>query len=348
MKSFAFKSTGAVCALALAIGTASAQEVTLKSPNGTVDLQGQLVGFNDQFYIIKTNLGELRVSTDRVECTGAACPRQTEEPAPVVLASVEQTEDAIAEIAIAGSETIGVGLMRLLLEGYAATTDAEALPSEQTGPRTTTTMLVSDGGFGDPFEQYVVTSRGSQNAFNALQDGSAQIGMASRRILPTEARALRADGAGNMVSIDQEHIIGVDSLVVVAHPDNPVDSLTLDQLGKIYSGVIKNWSEVGGPDADILVIDRPEKSGTRDVLAKVFEAAVISNVSPLEVRIANDSNKAAELVRENEHAIGFLGYAFQRGTKALALVNECNAPMVADTFSARTEEYPLRNTPTDG
>ncbi len=340
--------TGAISALALAATTAlphlaSAQEVTLRSPDGTVNLSGDLVRFNDESYVIMTQMGELRVSASRVDCIGDSCPASAA-PAPAPAPVVAPAEPIVPadRIRVTGSETIGNGLMPLLLEGFAAYIEGEALPQETDEPRTSVTSLVSDGGFGDEIGTYIVSSTGSNAAFEALQTGTADIGMSARRIVPNEARALRDTGAGSMVSPEQEHIIGVDSLVVVTHPDNPVEQLTLEQLGQIYSGVIKNWSEVGGEEADILVIDRPERSGTRDVLAEVFEAQIVATLSPLEVRIANDSNKAAQLVRENENAIGFLGYAFQRGTKAINLVNECRVPMVPSTFAARTEEYPLQ------
>lgn len=333
----------AICALSMIGGAAVAQDVTLRSTDGNVSLTGELVGLEGDSYIIRTARGELRVAAGRVECIGLACPStQIETVSETTAVAAAPAPVASETIAIAGSETIGLGLMPLLLEGYAASIEGEALASELSDSRLSVTSLVSDGGFGDEIGRYVVDISDSNGAFDALINKSAQIGMSARRIVPDEARALRADGAGNMVSPSQEHIVGVDSLIVVTHPDNPVEALSLEQLGQIYSGVIKNWSEVGGKDQDILVIDRPERSGTRDVLAEVFQAEVVATISPLEVRIANNSNKAAELVRENENAIGFLGYAFQRGTKAVTLVNECGLPMVPDSFSARTEEYPLQ------
>lgn len=323
---------GAICALTLTMGATlpsivQADDVTLRSPDGSISLTGELVSLQDGTYTIRTELADLRIAASRVTCIGDACPAD---------------KPATEQVAVVGSETIGLGLMPLLLEGYAAHIDAEVQPGDNINKTTSQTSLIADGGFGDELAHYSVNWIRSSSAFDALMEETAQIGMSSRRIQPVEARALRDTGAGNMISPDQEHIVAVDSLVVVTHPDNPVQTITMDQLANIYSGVIKNWSEVGGEDADILVIDRPERSGTRSVLAEVFKAALVATIAPLEVRIANDSVRAAQLVRENENAIGFLGYAFQRGTKALTLVDACDLPMVPDAFSARTEEYPLQ------
>ena len=323
---------GALCLLSIAGAAALptnvlAENITLRSSDGTVNLTGEFLEFKDNAYVVRTPLGDLRIASSRVSCDGAACP---------------VFEVAEADVEIAGSETIGLGLMPLLVEGYAGYLDAAATMNNTDKEAQVLAELVGDGGFGDDLGSYLVSSSSSTDAFSMLLAGDTDIGMSSRRIRPNEARALRDSGAGNMVSPDQEHIIGVDSLVVVTHPDNPVDAISLDQLGKIYAGAITNWSEVGGPDADILVVDRPEGSGTREVLADVFQASSDSTLEPLEVQIADDNSIAATIVRENENAIGFVGYAFQRGTKALPLIDECGQSMTPDAFSARTEEYGLQ------
>lgn len=324
--------TGALCVLSI-LGASvlptnvMADTVTLKSADGTVNLTGEFIAFEDNSYMVRTPLGDLRIAASRVTCFGDACP------------VFEVEGDGVQ---IAGSDTVGQGLMPLLLEGYAGNIDAAATISNPSRENLVA-ELIGDDGFGDTIGSYLVESSGSNEAFTALLDKNAQIGMSSRRIRPVEARALRDAGAGNMVSPSQEHIVAVDSLVVITHPSNPVSELTMEELGKIYAGQIKNWSEVGGPDQDILVVDRREDSGTRAVIAEaVFNEQRLSNISPLVVRIANDNAQVSELVNSNENAIGFVGFAFQRGAKPLTLINECGMTVRPDAFSARTEEYALQ------
>ena len=324
--------TGALCMLSI-IGASMlptnvlADTVTLKSADGTVNLTGEFIEFADNSYMVRTPLGDLRIAASRVTCEGEACP----------VFEVEGTD-----VQIAGSDTVGLGLMPLLLEGYAGNIEAAATISTSNG-NNMVAELIGDDGFGDEIGSYLVQSSGSSKAFSALLENNAQIGMSSRRIRPAEARALRDAGAGNMVSPSQEHIVAVDSLVVITHPSNPVEQLSIEQLGKIYSGEIKNWNQVGGPDSDILVIDRSEGSGTRAVFADaVFGAEQQADIAPLEVRIAKDNSEVSELVNSFENAIGFVGYAFQRGAKPMTLVNECGLTVRPDAFSARTEEYALQ------
>ncbi len=149
------------------------------------------------------------------------------------------------------------------MNGFAATFDAEA---EITNPSAGETLatLIGDEGFGDQIASYRVSATDDDSAFEALLSGDANVGMSSRRITQDEARALRAEGAGSMVSPSQEHIVAVDSMVVVTHSSNPVTQLTETQLAGIFAGEITNWSEVGGPDRVINVISHTQNSASYD------------------------------------------------------------------------------------
>ncbi|KIT16363.1 phosphate ABC transporter substrate-binding/OmpA family protein [Jannaschia aquimarina] len=322
------KAGTAFAALALAT-PALADTVTLKSSDGTVDLTGEFVAFEENAYVIRTALGELRLSAERVSCIGDACP------------SFESAA-AEANLLIKGSDTVGLGIMPLLLEGYAGYQDAEATIISTGNKNELLANLVSDGGFGDDMGSLLVTSTTSGDAFTNLLDETAQIGMASRRIKPEEARALRDAGAGNMISPDQEHIVAVDSIVVITNPGNPVQRLTMTQLAAIYTGQVTNWSQVGGPDLPIQVVGRQEDSGTSAIFYRTIMGEANQWRFAEDMIVAEDNNTAAALVNNNEGAIGFVGYAFQRGAKPLSLVNSCGLTMTPDAFSARTEEYELQ------
>lgn len=315
----------AIAAATLAPVAVSAENVTLLSQDGTIDISGEFLGFDENIFLIRTALGELRLSAERVRCEGAACP---------VLETVE------ADVVFAGSDTVGIGVMPLMLEGYAGFLDAEATIATTDQQSEIVASFVGDGGFGDDLGSYKVRSTSSSNAFANLLEGGAEIGMSSRRIRPAEARALRDLGAGDMVSPDQEHIVAIDSIVVITHPENPVKQISMDDLADIYTGKITNWSEVGGPDLAITVVDREDGAGTKSAFQErvLGENAVVTASAV----IAADNNSVARFVNAEEGAISYTGYAFQRGAKALTLINECGIAMEPDAFSARTEEYALQ------
>ncbi len=130
------KSSAAGFAIAtgmLAATAAFADEVTLKSTDGTINVVGEFIDFADDSYIVRTALGDLRINASRAVCEGAACPT---------------FGNASADVTIVGSDAIGLGMMPLLMTGYAASIDADA---ELTNPATGQALatIIDDGGFGD-------------------------------------------------------------------------------------------------------------------------------------------------------------------------------------------------------
>ncbi|MEM9585213.1 MAG: phosphate ABC transporter substrate-binding/OmpA family protein [Pseudomonadota bacterium] len=303
--------------------TASAEDVTLKSADGTVDLVGEFVALEDGVYILRTVLGDIRVAASRVRCEGAACPT---------------FDDVSADVQIAGSDAIGLGMMPLLMNGFASTMDAE-VEMNNVAEGTSIATLVSDGGFGDDVGSYIVASSTDDSAFSSLLEKDATIGMSSRRITRDEARALRASGAGSMVSPAQERIVAIDNVVVVTHPSNPVQELTNDQLRGIFSGQIRNWSEVGGNDQPINVVLREDGSSSHEYFMNyLYEGEAPKYVAQA---IGRNDQDVSNVVYADRYAIGYVGFAFQRGTNAVNLVNECGITISPDAFGAKTEEYDL-------
>jgi phosphate transport system substrate-binding protein len=321
------KISAAGLAMATGLLTASsayAAEVTLRSTDGTINLTGEFIELSDDTYIIGTALGQLRIASSSVICDGDACP---------------SFDDVSADVAIVGSEAIGLGMMPLLMNGFAASLDADA-EINNTGAGEAIATLIDDGGFGDEYASYLVSASTDDAAFAALLDGSAQVGMSSRRITQDEARALRADGAGSMVSPTQEHIIAVDSMVVVTHESNPVQALTREQLAAIFAGETTNWSQVGGPDRQINVIARAPDTASYDFFMNfLYGEEERPTFAPQ--GLSADDQALSNVIYHDRNAIGYLGYAFQRGAKPMTLINECGLATTPDAFSAKTEEYTL-------
>lgn len=316
--------SAAAFALLMSSTATFADEVTLKSADGTVNLVGEFVDFQDDNYIIRTSLGDLRISASRVRCEGAACP---------------SFDDVAADVAIIGSDTIGLGMMPLLMTGFAATLDADA-ELKNTGDGETLATLIADGGFGDEIGTYMVSATTDTDAFSSLLSGSAKVGMSTRRITKDEARALRESGAGNMVSPEQERIVAIDSVVVVTHPDNPVQELTIEQLRAVFSGEIRNWKDLGGVDRPINVIARDQGSTSYEFFMDYLFGEG-ERPSHLPAAIANDDQMLSNTVYQDKNGIGYVGYAFQRGANPITLINECGIAAAPDAFSAKTEEYAL-------
>jgi phosphate transport system substrate-binding protein len=124
--------------------------------------------------------------------------------------------------------------------------------------------------YKDFFGKRVMTSQ-THGAFMNLIDGNADIILTHRTISPDEKA--QADAVGVTLI---ETSIALDAFVFVVSKENPVKSLTIDQIQKIYTKKIINWSQVGGKNANIKVFTRPRNSGSEEV----FRTLVMNGLEP--------------------------------------------------------------------
>ena len=94
---------------------------------------------------------------------------------------------------------------------------------------------------------------GSGAGITAVQEGTCDIGLSSRALKDEE----KAAGL-------KETVLAYDGIAIIVHPDNPVNDLSIEQIAKLYTGEITNWKDVGGSDAEVVLIGREAASGTRD------------------------------------------------------------------------------------
>lgn len=158
-----------------------------------------------------------------------------------------------------------------------------------------------------------VSGGGSGNGIKAIIDGTVDIATSSRFIKDDEVKQAVEKG-----SYPVPHAIAYDCIVPVVHPSNPVSNLTLDQLKGIYTGEIKNWKELGGPDLKMVVISRDTSSGTYEVWEeKVLKKARVSPGAMLQA-----SNGAiVQAVSTNKYAIGYIGLGYVNQTVKSTSVN---------------------------
>lgn len=101
---------------------------------------------------------------------------------------------------------------------------------------------------------------GSGTGITAAAEGRCDIGLSSRD-LKDEEKAKGLEGT----------VIAYDGIAIIVNPENTVEDLTIEEIAKIYTGEIKNWNEVGGKDAEIVLIGREAGSGTRDGFESITE-----------------------------------------------------------------------------
>ena len=144
---------------------------------------------------------------------------------------------------------------------------------------------------------------GSGSGITAVQEGTCDIGLSSRALKDEE----KAAGL-------QETVLAYDGIAIIVHPDNPVSDLTLDQIAKLYTGEITNWKDVGGNDAEVVLIGREAASGTRDG----FESITGTKDACQYRQELTSTGDVITAVSQNPDAIGYASLASVKDTvKAL-------------------------------
>ncbi len=318
-----------VCATTLALAMplssyAQTQEiVTLKSYDGFTQLRGVLQNFDGSTFTIETALGVITVDGSIVTCEGDACP---------------QNQLFGAEFGIEGSITIGAELMPALIEGYSDSLEARLISEVGQDPLDRTLRVIHEDG--REMAAIRLSSRGSTSSYDGLALGNAAIGMSARRARDRDMDVLARAGFEDLRDTPNEHVLGLDALVVVVHQSNPIRSISMSDLAAVFSGQITRWSELGGTDDPINVYSRGEDSSTLQTFGSLVLAPFNVDLSP-SARLANSNAEVSDIVSNDPAGIGVTSLSSQRATKSLAIRQDCGLLTEPTSFAMKAEEYPL-------
>ena len=183
-----------------------------------------------------------------------------------------------------------------------------------------------------------VAAHGSSTGFTALGQGSTDLAASSRPIKDSEAASLAA--LGDLKSPEGEQVIAIDGLAVILHPSNPLDSLSVEQLAKVFAGELKTWEELGGRGGAIRLYARDDNSGTFDTFKELVLASHGKSLAANAQRFES-SNQLSDSVSRDPQGIGFIGLPYIRQAKPLAISAGDSQPMLPSTELVATEDYPL-------
>jgi phosphate transport system substrate-binding protein len=234
---------------------------------------------------------------------------------------------------IQGSNTVGAQLMPNLVRAWLTDQGYDSIGLEREGE--TSRLRGRDPGGEEVLVE--IQARGSNTAFTGLYEGQADLGMASRRIKTQEIAQLAPNGI--MTSLRNEHVIALDGIAVIVHPDNPLNQLDKQQIRDIFAGKIKDWKKLGGRPGVIRLHARDDQSGTYDV----FRALVLGKTTKLAQSATRyPSNRdLSEAVTSDPQGIGFVGLPYVLQAKALAVADGEAPPIAPSRFSVATEDYAL-------
>lgn len=303
-------------------GAAFAEDITLFSADGSLQISGTLLDYDGEFYTIQSRFGELTLNALGLTCRGAACPD------PGLYA---------ADLSLSGTSALVLDLLPGLIEDFGFSTGHDTNRIDLS--HTEWTYFIADKA-RIPVARLQATANNSTDAIGDLIHGDTDLAFATRRPDKDELKAAKKAKIGEAKSPFRQQIIAIDALVFIVSKSNPVSALSLADIAAIYAGKISNWSELGGYDAPIAVFHQLPDS---DLAAAFSDTAFPETPNqPLRPgRIFSDARDLSDAVAQDPFAIGYTSFGAIRNARVLSLKGDCGILQPADSFSLKAGDYPL-------
>ena len=218
---------------------------------------------------------------------------------------------ALALLAGCGSSAAPAATTAPAADSAAPATEAPAELSGTVATDGSTSMEKVIGALGEAFMEqnkgvtFTYNPTGSGSGITAVGEGRCDIGLSSRALKDDE----KASGL-------KETVLALDGIAVIVNPANPVSDLDVETIAKIYTGEITNWKDVGGNDAEIVLIGREAGSGTRDG----FESITDTKDACQYRQELTSTGDVIATVAQNPDAIGYASLSAVKDTvKALTV-----------------------------
>lgn len=301
----------------------SAQDVTLTSRDKTVEVRGNLLGFDGEFYRVETEYGELTIDAAGVDCAGPGCPSLT---------------SFVAELDISGAPEIGQLLLPALMEAFA---NKNSLKTErETEGDDTFKITLSRKSDGTPLARFFFHISSSSEGFADLLADQTDIVMSTREITAQERKLARKIGLGDLTQLGRARVLALDALVAVVSTQNPINEISLEQLSKIYSGNLNNWKTLGPQEAPITPYLRDLDTGSGAVALQRLKLKR-KDIAKANTLFSTNNLDLATQVSVDPFGIGLVGRSTTLDTKTLTLTGSCGRTLRPTRRNVKTEDYPL-------
>lgn len=293
-----FARCAAVIAAFLIGGAAVAQDVTLTSRDGALAVSGTLQGFDGEYYRLDTSYGPLTVDASGVLCDGPACPELTA-PKSVVR--------------IMGAADPGRMLLPPLLRAFAK---ARGLRLEDPGPDGP--IRLTDPVTGKVLAEFSFQPVSPASAQAALLAGKAELMLAAATVPEFGSKA-----------------VGLDALIPIVAPDNPMPGISTLDLARALAGEVTNWNQIGGPDMPLVLHGLVADADLAAALSARLGREITAKVTH------PDLASLAEAVAHDPWALAVTGRASAGRARVLPLSDSCDFPLLPDPLAVKAEDYPL-------
>jgi phosphate binding protein len=202
-------------------------------------------------------------------CGGATSTEKTEGTAKKETAKTEETKELSGSLSISGSSAMQP-LVAAAAEEFMA---------------------------NNPKVDIQVNAGGSGTGLSQVAEGSVQIGNSD--VFAEEKEGIPAD---QLV----DHKVAVVGMTAAVNPKVGIKDIKKADLIKVFTGKITNWKELGGADQKIVLVNRPDSSGTR----AVFNKFALDGATPAEGITEDSSNTVKKIINETDGAIGYLAFSY--------------------------------------
>ncbi len=361
--------TSAFLAMQFAGTAAPAQDVTLTSLDGSIDIVGDIFAFDDETVILNTNLGQLRLQRGAFTCAGDACDllEDDDDDDDDIAVDIDFTFEMIASAGIADQ------LLPVVAQGLAERFDAtvittdglgEPLPDDigrplpggpeddddddddardddddddDDGPIDLIDIRLRQDN-GEYVRRYGVIIEEEEEAIEALSEGEVEIIFLDEPAEDDDIEEVAEGGGGTITDPGQERVLAVEGLVVAVSPQNNLPRINVDDIPRIFSGDITNWSEIGGPNAPINVYSFDEANAAIHYVDELVLEPADEELSD-DINVVQTMSEMTSKITNDPNGIGVVPFANLRGTRAVPVASTCGIVNTPTAFSIKTEEY---------
>jgi phosphate transport system substrate-binding protein len=305
----------------LVAAPAAAQDITLISRDGTLSIEGTLLGFDGEFYRVGTGFGPVTVDARGVVCEGPGCP---------TLGAF------VAEAVLAGDAAMAARLVPALAEAFAAERGMTLARSPAAEGRETLEIRAPDGR---AVARLTVIAVDSGAGLAALIAGDADLALAAREATAAENAAAEAAGIGRLDRPGRERMVALDAVVAAAAPGGPLAAIAPEALAELVAGRLADWGGLGGPAGEPVAVHLLAADGAGGAtLAALLPGAPAPGA---QVRRHADPDALATALLRDPLAIGLTLASGLGPARALPLAGPCAVALAPTSAAIRTGDYPL-------
>ncbi|MGH1369974.1 MAG: substrate-binding domain-containing protein [Maritimibacter sp.] len=313
----------AALSLATWLTPACADDVTLMSRDGAVEISGTLLGFDGEFYRVDTPYGILTVDGSAVRCDGPGCPNLGQ---------------YVAEFTLSGAREMGAVLMPALVEGFALSNGYAVARQDLPEAEMLYTLLENDGE--TVAARITIRLSTSSEGFADLVAEQTDMVMSLREVSQSERAMTRDAGLGDFSRLRQTRVVALDALVPIVAPVNPVSRISVEQLAAIYAGRISTWDGMGGEAAPVTLHLRDSDAGFGHIFVRSVMNAMGEKLSENTLHHSTNGGVTAA-VAEDPFGIGIASFARHGFGEVLRLSGQCGFEIAATQETIKAGDYPL-------